>query len=259
MLTGRIWRLTKLGGVDRRSVGITATFTDGGRVSGFSGCNTYSGTFTTAGSSIEISDRLAVTMMACKEAVMRAESAFLAALSSADSYAVKGGSLTLFDRSRRVVAEFAVESQSLAGTKWTVVSYNNGRQAVVSVIARTSLTAIFGKNGDLSGSAGCNAYRASFKAAPPRISVGPAASTRKYCASPAGVMARRSPRTWQPSRARRRTSSRARRSSSARPRARSPRRSAAPEPATLHPPQRGQEKRCLAPGCAAWRSRRALG
>ena len=187
MLTGRIWRLTKLGGVDRKAVGITATFTDSGRISGFSGCNNYSGTFTTAGDSIDVSDRLVVTMRACAEPLMRAESAFLAALSSAGTYAVRGGSLKLFDRQGRAVAEFAVESQSLARTSWTVLSYNNGKQAVVSVIARTRLTARFGQSGDLTGSAGCNDYRAAFKSAPPRISVGPVASTRKYCPRPAGV------------------------------------------------------------------------
>ena len=214
MLTNRTWRLTRLGGVDRRAIGITATFTDGGRISGFSGCNTHSGTFTTAGDSIDISDRLAVTMRACDEPRMRAESAFLAALSSAGAYAVKGESLNLFDRHGRAVAEFAVEPQSLARTNWTVLSYNSGKQAVVSVTARTRLTADFGKTGELTGSAGCNGYRAAFTAAPPRISVGPVASTRKYCPSPAGVMAR-SPPTSPPSRARRPTACKARRSSSA--------------------------------------------
>ena len=128
-------------------------------------------------------------MMACSEPVMRHEAAFLAALGSATTYAITGGSLTLFDRGRRTVATFAVESQSLAGTRWTVASYNNGKQAVVSVVAGTRLTASFGRSNDLTGSAGCNDYRATFRAAPPKVSVGPVASTRRYCARPAGVMA----------------------------------------------------------------------
>ena len=35
------------------------------------------------------------------------------------------------------------QDQSLAGTAWEVTGFNNGRQAVVSVLAGTSLTAIF--------------------------------------------------------------------------------------------------------------------
>ena len=188
----RTWLLTRLGGVDSGAIGVTAIFTDGGRISGFSGCNTYSGTFTAAGGSIDISDGVAVTMMACDERRMRAESAFLAALSSAGAYAVEGESLNLYDRHGRTIAEFAVEPQSLARTRWTVVSYNNGKQAVASVAAGTRLTADFGETGELTGSAGCNSYRAAFTAAPPRISVGPVASTRRYCPSPAGVMAQES-------------------------------------------------------------------
>jgi heat shock protein HslJ len=68
-----------------------------------------------------------------------------------------------------------------------VLAYNNGKQAVVSVLAETKLTAVFGKGGSLTGFAGCNDYNASYKAAAPKISIGPVASTRKHCEEPAGV------------------------------------------------------------------------
>ena len=68
-----------------------------------------------------------------------------------------------------------------------MIAYNNGKQAVVSVLAETTLTAAFGTSGSVTGFAGCNHYNASYKAAAPEISIGPVASTRKHCEQPAGV------------------------------------------------------------------------
>ena len=90
--------------------------------------------------------------------------------------------------SSNVFAVFMAQDQSLAGTAWEVTGFNNGRQAVVSVLAGTSLTATFGEDGRVAGSAGCNQYNASFTTDGDKITIGPAASTRRFCAEPAGVM-----------------------------------------------------------------------
>ena len=58
-----------------------------------------------------------------------------------------------------------------------MLAYNNGKQAVVSVLADTKVTAVFGKSGSLTGFAGCNDYNASYKASAPKIYIGPVAST----------------------------------------------------------------------------------
>jgi PKD repeat protein len=77
---------------------ITALF-DGATVSGSSGCNSYSGPYSStraAGPSNSISvGELTITQMACEEAVMAQEQAYLAALSAAQSYTVQGNSLTI--------------------------------------------------------------------------------------------------------------------------------------------------------------------
>ena len=44
-----------------------------------------------------------------------------------------------------------------------MTAYNNGKQAVVSGLADTEVTALFGEDGTLSGSAGCNRYNAPFE------------------------------------------------------------------------------------------------
>jgi heat shock protein HslJ len=76
----------------------------------------------------------------------------------------------------------------LAGTTWEVTGYDDGSQAVTSVLAGTSITANFGENGTLTGNSGCNEYSGPFKVTGNQIGIGPLSSTRKACGDPAGVM-----------------------------------------------------------------------
>jgi heat shock protein HslJ len=186
-LSGKIWLLARLGGTaPLAGTELTVEFTAKRRASGSAGCNSYAGAYTVSGSSIRISP-LAATRKACADPVERQEAAFLRALSGARSFVVKRGTLTLKSASGRGLATFTAQTQTLAGTSWDVLAYNNGKQAVVSVLAQTKLTAVFGKGGSLTGFAGCNDYTASYTAAAPKLSIGPVASTRKHCEEPAGV------------------------------------------------------------------------
>jgi heat shock protein HslJ len=186
-LAGKTWALQSLSGRHPEPKGATAEFTAGGKVSGFAGCNSFSGTYTASGSSISISKNLAMTQMACASSVMAAETAYIDALTSARRYSTSGSTLKLKTRLGRALATFGVQSQSLAGTKWLVISYNNGKGAVTSVTSGTKLTASF-TAADVSGFAGCNDYSASAKTTPPKITVGPVSATRKACSTPSGVM-----------------------------------------------------------------------
>ena len=186
-LTGRIWVLATLAGKAPVSgTELTTEFTAMRRASGSAGCNRYTGTYKVSGSAIRIS-RLATTQRACAEPIERQETAFLRALSRARSFVVNGGTLTLKSVGGQALATFKAQTQVLSGTAWEVLAYNNGKQAVVSVLAETKLTAMFGKSGSLTGFAGCNDYNASYNATAPKISIGPVASTRKHCEEPAGV------------------------------------------------------------------------
>ena len=85
-------------------------------------------------------------------------------------------------------AYVAQPQRPLEGTEWMAIDYNNGQEAVVSVLAGTRITAAFAA-GSLSGSAGCSTYTAGYAAAGPmRMAFDPAASTRAFCADPLGVM-----------------------------------------------------------------------
>ena len=77
---------------------------------------------------------------------------------------------------------------SLENTAWEVISYNNGKGGVVSVIIGSEISAEFGEDGQLTGSAGCNNYNASYEVDGENIKIGPAAAMRKFCPEPEGVM-----------------------------------------------------------------------
>ena len=187
-LTGLVWGLSSM--ADKpvtAEAGITILFTSGGKVTGSSGCNQYAGTYTTSGQNLQISPTTS-TMMACPPEIMDQESAYIKALGDVQTYAVSEDRLALKDRSGKDVLIYKAQSQDLAGTSWVVTAYNNGKQAVTSVLSGTTLTAEFGKDGNLSGSSGCNTYNGAYKVNGSQITIGPLASTRMACADPAGVM-----------------------------------------------------------------------
>jgi heat shock protein HslJ len=195
-LVGTTWQLTGynngVGGFASVLAGseVTAVFAEDGKLGGSAGCNNYAASFEISGDRISIGP-VAATMMMCPEpeGVMDQEMAYLSALEAASAYSVEGKQLSLFDSQGQVLLGFtAREPNSLVGTEWQVIGYNNGRQAVVSVIIGTEMTAIFGEDGSMTGSAGCNNYRASYKVEGDAISIGPAATTRMFCGEPEGIM-----------------------------------------------------------------------
>jgi len=187
-LTGKIWALNSLGKTKPvPGTAVTMQFADG-KVSGSTGCNSYSAGYKAGLRSLSIEKPVAATLKACAPAVASQERAFLSMLASVKRYQVRNDTLTLRGSAGTTLAAFQVVSQELAGTNWNVIAYNNGKQAVTSVLAGTHLTAVFSAKGAVSGNAGCNNYNATYHATPPTISLGPIASTRKSCNTPAEVM-----------------------------------------------------------------------
>jgi heat shock protein HslJ len=102
-------------------------------------------------------------------------------LTDAVSYKIDAQQLMLLNASGKTLASFSKQSTQLGGTSWLVTSSNNGKQAVVSTVIETKLTANFGTDGKLSGSAGCNNYMASYEVSGKSIKIGAIAATRKMC------------------------------------------------------------------------------
>lgn len=187
-LEGADWRLTTLPGqtVPAGNAAPTARF-EGGRISGFSGCNRFMGGFTVDRDRLTIG-KLAGSVMACPEPAMALEKAFLSSLSGTLAANVAGNRLSLTPVAGGAPLQFEFEPKpTLEGVQWEITGYNNGRQAVVSPQLGTRLTVVF-KDGQISGNSGCNNFHGSFKAEGNALSVGQLATTRMMCPAE-GVMA----------------------------------------------------------------------
>ena len=169
---------------------VTAVFTEDG-FGGSAGCNHYFGTYTVDGAKMTVG-ALGFTEMYCENpGVMDQESTYLGLLGSVASFAIEGEELTLMDANGTKVLMFVKavppEPEPLVGTNWTLESLHTG-DAVSSVIAGSGITAVFGDDGKVTGSAGCNNYFASYNLSGSSLTFGPAGSTKMSCAEPEGVM-----------------------------------------------------------------------
>ena len=194
-LSGTEWLLTGYNnGADGfvtvlEGTAVTASFGEDGQISGNAGCNSYSGAYVVTGNAISIGP-LAMTEMYCMdpEGVMAQESAYLAAIEAAASYRVGPDDLTLMDTDGTRMAVFERYTSTPQGEEWELTGYNNGQGGVVSPVAGTTISAIFGEDGQVTGNSGCNNYFASYTVTGTDITIGPAGSTRMSCETPAGVM-----------------------------------------------------------------------
>ena len=161
-------------------------FLANGHVAVQADCNRVAGTYTVNG------NRLAITLgpstlAACPPGSLGDE--FVKQLVNIRSYLFKGENLILeikMDSGSMIFAPSA--PAGLPGTSWGVISYNNGREAVVSLLTGTDISLIFGTDGQVSGNAGCNTYSGGYQAGGKALKVGPLARTRMFCDTPAGVM-----------------------------------------------------------------------
>jgi heat shock protein HslJ len=187
-LSGTGWVLADSDGLavpDQRRA--TMNF-DRDRVSGNDGCNRYSGSYTAKGSAFAIGNDVVSTRMACPEPTMRSANAFIGAIKQASAVKHDGSRLTLLDANGKSLAVMSALPTGLAGSAWRVTAYNNGKQALVSVLAGTELSMSFGPDARLSGSAGCNRYTGSYSTSAKTIQIGKAAATLMACVEPEQVM-----------------------------------------------------------------------
>lgn len=184
-IEGPEWRLTSLRGIDAETLGavhepVHVRFAQG-RVQGFSGCNRLAGGYTIDGDRLTLSP-MAGTMMACPPPAMGVEKAFHKAFTGTLGFRLADGvlSLTPAAESAPTLVFAAAPPPRLDGVVWEVTGYNNGRQAVVSPKVDTRITVTFA-DGAVSGSAGCNTFRAGYTVNGDRIAIGAPATTRKHC------------------------------------------------------------------------------
>lgn len=191
-LEGTLWQLTEYVGPNGNAVPVpqavaaSASFA-AGTVSGNAGCNDYTGSYTVDGEKLTIGP-LAATRKACGPAESAVETAFLAVMGNVATYSINGDSLELKTADGKVGLAFAAtEPTSLSKTRWVATGVNNGAGGVSSVVVDTTLTAIFAEAGTVAGSGGCNDYNGPYTSDASTIKIGPLATTRMLCNSPAGV------------------------------------------------------------------------
>lgn len=178
-LEGVEWQLTDSSATeaDLTAAGITANF-DGESVAGFSGVNQYSGPYTAGDDgALEIGD-IASSLMAGPEPLMQAEGAYLKALKGCDGWEVEGGTLTLKTGEEATLTFTKAEDVALPGTSWYVTSYNNGKDAVTTLVEGSAMTIEFGTDDTVAGDAGVNRFNGPCTVDGAAVEIGPLATTK---------------------------------------------------------------------------------
>jgi heat shock protein HslJ len=115
-LEGTSWTATGVnngsGGLESSTVTetVTADFAADNVISGSSGCNTYTGTYSLSGTDGISITGVATTRMACEEPLMTLEGQYLAALESVATYSISGSTLTLRDAAGSMQVTYTLAS-----------------------------------------------------------------------------------------------------------------------------------------------------
>lgn len=170
---------------------ITAVFGEDGKVAGSAGCNNYFATYTVNGTAMTIGTAGSTRMACPDEGIMKQESTYLMLLGTVAAFTIEGDRLSLMDENGTAVLVFkeaeAPVALPLVGTTWVLHAYHRGDIAT-QVLKGTEITAVFGEDGKVAGSAGCNNYFASYNLSGSSLTFGPAGSTKMTCAEPEGIM-----------------------------------------------------------------------
>ena len=94
---GVTWTLTATGETSVPTGVEPSLFMEAGEANGFTGCNSFSGSYETDGASLSFDENFAATQAFCEGAPGEVEAAYLAALPMVTSWSIEGNELTLLD------------------------------------------------------------------------------------------------------------------------------------------------------------------
>jgi len=176
-LVGR-WTIVSIAGDVKPVSGAFVEFGADGDANGFAGVNTFRGPYATDDGSLTVGP-LATTMKAGPPAAMLAEQATLKALEAARSYGPRDGLTVLYDAEGTGVMELKVaEKVELTGVTWTLLGYNNGKNAIVTTATTPQITAEFGDDKRVRGKTGCGTYESIYSATGTTIEIDPPRSVK---------------------------------------------------------------------------------
>lgn len=191
------WQLTSFLGADGKTIEAVAgttplvTFDRDGRVTGTVGCNRFSADYTASGNQLSIGPAVS-TLMYCPypAGVMDQESRVLELFSLAAGYAIAGSTLALLNQggNELMTLERAADTDAapLVGTTWRLAGFSDNATAR-SALAGSNATVVFGADGRVTGTTGCNDLSGPYTTDDARISIGPLAVTERACLDP-GLM-----------------------------------------------------------------------
>ncbi len=175
------WVLVSFGPANAQSATIpgselTAVFSPT-QLSGTSGCNHYSSSYSINGSTIEISE-LVSTAIDCPSLLVEQESQFLEALRQVTSFSLVEDELVL-ETAVSTLTFHKLQPLPLEGTNWQLSGIAQDG-AVIGTWVDEGITAVFA-NGALSGKAGCNDYFGSYTQNGNTITISEIATTKMSC------------------------------------------------------------------------------
>ncbi len=188
-LDGTRWQLRSYRGSDGESRPPlegsvpTARFRAGRIITGATGCNTFTAGYTYDAGDMTVSQP-AASRMACPQPQMEQDAAYLAALHRVAHFTLSDDTLTLTDVRGVALLTYQREPPPvLAGTTWRMTGYNDAKGGFAPALGNVTVSATFGSDGRLTGSAGCNEYRGKFTQTGDTLAIGPLIlMTRKACA-----------------------------------------------------------------------------
>lgn len=184
-LVGTSWDLqtySAAGKMVPAAASASLAFEQQSKLSGSTGCNSFTGTYSVSGTTLKITLGV-MTAMGCVEPARQAqETAVTKQLPMVTAYAIDNGTLTLTGSASVKLLVYSAASRALTGTAWNVTGVNNGKGAVASTTSTEKLTATFGAGGEFSGFGGCNQLGGEYTLSGANgLSIGPLRSTAMAC------------------------------------------------------------------------------
>jgi len=155
-----------------------ATF-ESSRVTGQSGCNSYTALYQSGGRSLRVSQSSS-TLMACPAPVMDFEQTYLQLLQSSRYYTARNDQLTVFNADGTPVLIYDAAPKNPLLGRWDVDSYFVPPSTVKAALEGTTLEVVFGI-ASIGGSSGCNTFSGTYGTNGNAVRISPLATTRLAC------------------------------------------------------------------------------
>ena len=126
------------------------------------GCNGISGGYLATGTGLALKGPFGGTLMACSPAEAAFGKRYTDMLRLVASHEIIDGALVLRNAAGKELGRFSQQPTSLAGTRWRVTGYNDGRQAVVSTLNTHRMHLRFVGDTKIEGYGGCNNFVGSY-------------------------------------------------------------------------------------------------